>query len=279
MLPAEPDASSCPDNGLAMSTLNVREYLGTGSPSAKVEPIARRFPTHGAENRIAAVLICEKEGFDELLEADGVPARYDLALMSTKGISAKAARELAEELGVPCFTLHDLDKNGFVMAGGFQDFATDLGLHLEDVEEWELDPEDQLHSNRESTYENLLENGADADEAEFIAGGQRVELNMFSSPDFVAYVEQKLEEHGVEKVVPEREALEASWERAHLVARVNRVIAETQDGEVSDETVAALGEPIPDAPDDLAERIAKEFEESPELAWDHVVAALVEDES
>ena len=60
-----------------------------------------RFPTAGAENRFGAVLICEKEGFDELLQAEGVPDRYDLALMSTKGISARAARSLARSLGVP----------------------------------------------------------------------------------------------------------------------------------------------------------------------------------
>ena len=42
------------------------------------------------------MLICEKEGFDELLEAEQIPDRFDLALMSTKGISANAARDLAE---------------------------------------------------------------------------------------------------------------------------------------------------------------------------------------
>jgi hypothetical protein len=54
-------------------------------PDAKIAEVPVRFPTHGATNRIAAVLICEKEGFDELLRAEGIPDRYDVALMSTKG--------------------------------------------------------------------------------------------------------------------------------------------------------------------------------------------------
>jgi hypothetical protein len=145
------------DNGLPMSTMNVRTYLQAERPSSKLAPIAARFPTRGARNRIAAILICEKEGFDELLCAERVPERFDLALMSTKGISAIAARDLARDLDVPCFTLHDMDKNGFVMAAGFP-FATDIGIRMEDVEDWNLAPEDQHHRNPDKTRWNLLHN-------------------------------------------------------------------------------------------------------------------------
>ena len=220
-----------------------------------------------------AVLICEKEGFDELLEAENVPDRYDVALMSTKGISARAARTLAEDLGAPCFTLHDFDKNGFVMAAGFP-FATDLGLRMEDIEKWGLDSEPQTHSNEEKTYDNLIQNGATPDEAAFISEGQRVELNMFTSADFITFVEEKLEEHGVKKVVPDAETLEIAWRRAHQVVRINRVIERTWNGEGD---VTGLDDEIPRAPDDLTEQIRKGFAESPELAWDDVVAALVEE--
>jgi hypothetical protein len=64
------------DSGLPMSTMNVRNYLANAETpvSAELEQIRTRFPTHGAANRISAVLICEKEGFDELLEAEQIPA-------------------------------------------------------------------------------------------------------------------------------------------------------------------------------------------------------------
>jgi hypothetical protein len=280
----EPHAAE-DDNGLAMSTMNVRGYLNAACPSSKVAHISRRFPTKGAENRIAAVLICEKEGFDELLEAEDVPARYDLALMSTKGISAKAARDLAEGLGVPYFTLHDLDKNGFVMAGGFV-FATDLGIRLDDVDEWDLRPEDQHHSNADATYRNLIHNGATPEEAEFISGGQRVELNMLSGPDFIRYVEQKLEEHGVEKVVPDDETLKAAWRRAHIAVIVNRFIDTIYHSPDGAEVVAEVSETdglptstegVPDMPDDLADQIRERFDDDPTQSWDQTIVDIITD--
>jgi hypothetical protein len=252
------------DNGLPMSTANVRDYLGAETPSADIERITSRYPTAGARNRYAAVLICEKEGFDELLEAEQIPARYDLALMATKGVSAFAARDLAGDVGVQCFTLHDLDKNGFVMAGGFS-HATDIGIRMEDVEKWGLDAEEQSHDNPESTRWNLISNGATGEEADFVAGGQRVELNMFTSEDLVAYVEQKLQEHNVEKVIPGEQTLELAWQRAHRGIRVNAII----DGEDVD-----LDKAIPSAPGDLAEQIKTAFDEDDTQSWDEALWAI-----
>ena len=259
------------DNGLAMSTMNVRGYLGASAPDPRLEPIPSRFPTKGAKNRIAAVLICEKEGFDELLEAEGVPDRYDLALMSTKGISAIAARDLAETLGVPCFTLHDFDKNGFVMAGGFP-FATDIGIRIEDVEELDLAAEGQYHKNPEVARRNLLRNGATPEEADFISEGQRVELNMLSGPDFIAFVERKLDENRVEKVIPDEQTLAAAWKRAHLAIKVNRLIYSTWDDGEEDEDDEDAETPSP--PEDLADRIREALEKDPEDSWDDALWAM-----
>jgi hypothetical protein len=60
-----------------MSTMNVCIYLSGDIPDAKIAEVPVRFPTHGATNRIAAVLICEKEGFDELLQAEGIRNRFE----------------------------------------------------------------------------------------------------------------------------------------------------------------------------------------------------------
>jgi hypothetical protein len=262
----EPHAAA-DDHGLAMSTINVRDYLNRRQRATAIAPIPVRFPTAGAHNRIAAVLICEKEGFDELLIAEQIPDRYDLALMSTKGISAIAARNLAKRLEIPCFTLHDLDKNGFVMAAGFP-FATDIGIHLHDVDEWNLSPEDQHHGNKERTYETLLGNGASEQEAEFIASGQRVELNMFTSPDFLTFVRHKLEEHGVEKVIPDLATLEAAWDRAHVGLKVNEFIASVSNGRAD----------IPPIPDDLKQKIRTSLADDPAQSWDQALWTLVEDD-
>ena len=217
------------------------------------------------------MLICEKEGFDELLEAEQIPERYDLALMSTKGISALAARDLAESMGVPCFTLHDLDKNGFVMRAGFP-FATDLGIRLDDVTEWELSPERQAHKNPAKTAENLRANGATQSEIDYIAfKGQRVELNMLTGRQFIEFVERKMQQHGVRKVVPDRETLQAAWNRAIRVSRINVLIR-------GDEPTTDLNAPLPPAPDDLADHIRKAFEQDDAQSWDEALWDIAEGE-
>ena len=251
---------------IPLSTADVRNYLSHGSPSATIAPLARAYPTYGPANCYAALLICEKEGFDELLQAEHIDDEYDLALMSTKGISARAARRLAEGLGVSCFTLHDFDKNGFVMAAGFP-AAIDIGLRLSDVEELGLSGETQHHRNHDSTRRNLLKNGASAAEAEYIANGTRVELNELPSDKFIEFVEGKLEQHGVEKVVPDPDTLAKAWRHARAAQEINRLIERVN-------TKDQQGEP---PPDDLEERVREKLEDDPALSWSEAVLEVMDE--
>jgi hypothetical protein len=59
--------------------------------------------------------------------------------------------------------------------------------------------------------EALYEHGATPAEVAFLQSGQRVELNAMTSEDFVAFVERKLDEHGIETVVPERDQLDDAY--------------------------------------------------------------------
>src|ERR1700759_3498962 len=54
----------------------------------------RKYPTMGPQHRYAAVLFIEKEGFAPLLRAARIAERFDIAIMSTKGMSTTAARQL-----------------------------------------------------------------------------------------------------------------------------------------------------------------------------------------
>ena len=75
--------------------------------------------TSGPSGRYGAVLFCEKEGFNELFRAVRLAERYDLAIMSTKGVSVTAARRLVDEIchryQIPLFCLHDFDRSGFTI--------------------------------------------------------------------------------------------------------------------------------------------------------------------
>ena len=62
------------------------------------------------------MLFLEKEGFTQLLDRARISDRYDLAIMSTKGMSVVAARKLIDELtnhGVRAFVVREFDLAGF----------------------------------------------------------------------------------------------------------------------------------------------------------------------
>ena len=136
-----------------LGTLAVRDYLRDvrlyKRPALQFKLSDEYFPTFGPGHRYGAVLFVEKEGFMPLFRAVKLAERYDLAIMSTKGMSVTASRQLVEELcarhDIPLLLLHDFDKSGFSIAGTLKrdtrrytfqrNFKVhDLGLRLEDID-------------------------------------------------------------------------------------------------------------------------------------------------
>jgi hypothetical protein len=113
---------------IPLGTLDVRVYL-QNIDDHSVEPLAAndfiddivQFPTCGPGNRFSALLFIEKEGFLPLFKAVQLAERYDIAIMSTKGMPVVACRQLADEIcgqyKIPLLVLHDFDKAGFSILG------------------------------------------------------------------------------------------------------------------------------------------------------------------
>lgn len=204
---------------IGLGTSEVRNYLGSSAdePLAGIDLPAFAYSEEyieGPGRRYGTLLYIEKEGFLDLLKSAGIPNRYDLAVASSKGMSSTATRELIEGLSgrVKILVLHDFDKAGFSILGTLQrdtrrySFGSppeivDVGLRLEDVKEWKLETEQTYHQGRNPQW-NLRENGATEEEIEFLLR-ERVELNAFTSEDFVKWLEEKLDDQGVEKVIPD----------------------------------------------------------------------------
>lgn len=261
-----------------LGTLSVRGYLQGTTKQAKdpaFESIQTAFPTRGPANRFGAVLFIEKEGFDQILKAAHIAARFDIAVMSTKGMSVTAGRLLIERLGVPLFVLHDFDQAGFSILGTLRRSTrryaftrrvdvTDLGLTLADIEHYGLQPEGQALT--QSTWK-LRQNGASPADIAFLEGGRRVELNTLSSDELVELIETKLTANGVGKVIPDPDLLATAYRRAYQVALLNRAIDEA--AEAARATAAAI-----ELPDDLAARVQDHLHHSRQDPWDDAVADL-----
>jgi DNA topoisomerase VI subunit A len=149
-------------------TLEVRAYLaGFNEPSLIEAGISgAAIETYGPTGNFDAVLFIEKEGFDPFLKAARIAERFDVATMSTKGMSVTAARQLADQMcdeyDIPLLLLHDFDKAGFSIAGTLQRDTRryesqnaitiiDLGLGLANVIPLGLEHEYQHHGKEQLT--------------------------------------------------------------------------------------------------------------------------------
>jgi DNA topoisomerase VI subunit B len=227
---------------VALGTIDVREYLQE-IKTHHILPFVptfdgQAFPTCGPRHRYGAILFCEKEGFLPLFEQVHLAETYDIALMSSKGMSNTATRELVDRLchdgqdgsGIKLFVLHDFDKYGFSIMATLKRatrryrFANavdviDLGLRLADVEAYGLQAEPAPRTRSDATA-NLRDNDATQEEIAFLTGdgyssrAQRVELNAFTSAQLLEWIESKLTKHGVEKVIPDGAAIETAYRRA-----------------------------------------------------------------
>ena len=220
-----------------------------------------------------------------LLRAVKLAERFDIAIMSTKGMSVTASRLLVDRLcaahGLLLLVLHDFDKSGFSIAATLQrntrrySFESairviDLGLRLKDVQKWRLESEEVSYGKSDPTG-NLEENGATEEEIAFLCDEGRsrwdryVELNAFSSGDLMTSVEDGLKRHGVKKVVPDAQTLEAAFRRADT----NVILGGQLPKIVEEARAQAEGLKLPRS---LERQIQAQLQADPTLPWDKVIA-------
>ena len=264
--------------------------------------------TRGPTGRYNGVLYIEKEGFMLQIKRARIAERYDVAVRSDEGMSTVAGRRLVDEvcgrLGKPLFTMHDFDVAGldiqhriFNSNKRYQfrhkiGTVIDFGLRLEDIERWDLQSEPvdipvkgephEIAAKRanwlDATTKRLIERGATGEEIAFLltdengARGEtmnRVELNALDARSFVAFIEDKLERHGLGKVTPDAAPLGDAYAAFVRAKRIRARLGPEIDA-INSESV--------DVPDDLAENVRAGLETNPDTPWDAVVAALANDE-
>ena len=233
----------------------------------------------------------EKEGFAEALKADGWQERHDAALFSSKGFSTRAARDFVDKLAahdepITVFCVHDADASGTMIyqtlmeatkARGARKIqiinlglepweAIDLGLEIETVPQGDKNkPVASYVRERDEAYPN--EAPGDISWEEWLQT-HRVELNAFTTPEFLAWLDGKMEAHGVGKLIPPadvlRNELEDKLEGKVRDITIERILREADaEGQIRD----ALAEiERPDA-DELRQGIEELFEDEPEAEW------------
>jgi hypothetical protein len=213
-----------------------------------------------------------------LLEQARIAERYEVGIMSTKGISNTAARELVDVVcgkqDIPLLVLHDFDIAGFSIIGTLRESnrrysfdhnpkVIDIGLRREDVKG--LESERAFNRWSEDAIECRLHiNGATEEEIDFLKR-RRVELNALASDELIRFIERKLNENGIQKIVPEQKTL----------ARAYRMLAESDRVKkmVEEELENASAEHI-SVPKDLDKRVRAIIRKRPEMRWDDALSSI-----
>jgi hypothetical protein len=238
----------------------------------------------GPSGSISGVLFCEKEGFNPLFKAVNLANRYDLMIISTKGVSVTAARQLIDQIcgdkNLPLFPLHDFDVAGFMILGTLQrdtrryQFSNeieviDLGLRLEDIEGLEREPAAATRTDESILRDQLVENGATAAEIEILLK-ERVELNAMTSDNLIAIIERKLNDYGLKKVIPHDDLLAEAYQAFHRSQFLHEIFEEIK-GEFENEEIQV------EVPTNLREQVRALLDEHDDLRWDDAVQLVLDE--
>lgn len=195
-------------NGLGTGT--VRELIN----SAGTEP--NKFRCYGGINEnifvepvfelkyeYDKVLYIEKTGFDAIFKAENVGEKYNMIIVSGQGYGTRAAKKLlyhCQQKGMKIFCLHDLDIAGVRILDSLREAnekfpfaikAIDLGITLEDVRKYGIQPERVEKKKQEDLSGFSEEYCCFFDQGTYY---QRVELNAFTTEQILEMLDEKLKD-------------------------------------------------------------------------------------
>ena len=179
--------------------------------------------------------------------------------------------------------LHDFDVAGFSIFGTLRKSGRryrfdndvpiiDIGLRLADIDELGLrDGAEPVPVPLDSTWEKreitLAEHGATDDEINFLYS-RRVELNAMPAPMFIDFIERKLTEHGLRKVIPADDSVLEQHARYVIEQEfLTNELEKIRERVEADAAAVAL-------PSDMRKRVEKLLQRLPAMPWDLAVAEI-----
>jgi hypothetical protein len=239
------------------------------------------------------IVYIEKEGWLGALKAKRWPERYDCTLISSKGFSTRAARDLVDKLAehdepVTVFCVHDADAFGTMIFQTFQEETkargarkikiVNLGLEPWEAVEMGLEIEEVEEKNRRKPVADYLCRRHDGKHWEEWLQTNRVELNAMTTPKFIEWLDRKMVDHGDGKLIPPSDVIIDEFEdrlksemRAALTERILR------EADLEGLLAKALNEIKRPKGTILTNGIRRMLQRSPEREWrDHIKAVVSE---
>jgi Topoisomerase 6 subunit A/Spo11, Toprim domain len=229
------------------------------------------------------LLYIEKEGFSEALKDVAWGERHDCAIMSSKGFSTRAARDLIDKLAehdepITVFCVHDADAFGTTIYQTLQEATrargarkikiVNLGLEAWEAIAMSLEVEDlEENDRRKPVASYVLDHKGEWEEW---LQTRRVELNAMTTPQFIEWLDRKMADY--DKLIPPPEVLEQeladSIEKKVRAEITERILREANFEDQVAAAVAAISKPTGDV---MAKEIEELFRREPEREWrDHI---------
>ncbi len=228
------------------------------------------------------ILYLEKEGFTQALQAVGWLERHDCAILSSKGYTTRAARDLVDKLAehdepVTVFCVHDADAFGTMIFQTFQEETKARGARKVDIVNLGLEPAEAQFMGLpaevlESGKRNKPVAGYVAPQWRTWLQTNRVELNAMSMPAFIAWLDRKMAKFGNGKLIPPEDVLTEDLDN-RIEHKIREAVRERilRDAGFEDQVAATLD--MIERPDsgDLIRGIEVLLEEEQERSWrDHI---------
>jgi hypothetical protein len=235
------------------------------------------------------VVYIEKEGFSEALKEVRWAERHDCMLMSSKGFTTRAVKDLVDKLAehdepVTVFCVHDADGHGTTIYETFQEATKARGARKIKIinlglEPWEaiamgLEVEDIERLKKRRPVANYVRErddlAPDGDEWEEWLQTHRIELNAMTTPQFIAWLDAKMAAY--DKLIPPPDVLEAEL-NARVEAKVRDAVTERilREANAEAQVAAAIAEIEPPDSTALTAGIKQLFAATPNAQWrDHI---------
>ena len=250
------------------------------------------------------ILYSEKEGFFTILKKAKFPERFDCALLTSKGYASRAVKDLFDLLGetdeeIQFFCIHDADSAGTKIYEtlseatrshkGTKVSVTNLGLDPWEALEMGLEVEEiKTGSGRKRAVARYVGDSFDRVPDDFGYGEEnwrdwlqryRVELNAMTTPQFLEWLEGKMEQFGTGKVVPNEQVLVSHMEQTREELLRERVLQELLVNVGFEDIVTKALEDATDISSmgDVVELVRGQLDEDLSSHWSDIVKRMVRD--
>jgi hypothetical protein len=236
------------------------------------------------------VLYIKKEGAQEALKQDRWGERHDCMVMSSKGFSTRAARDLIDKLvehdePVEVFCATDADSSGGMIYQTLQEETKARGARKIKIiklglEPWEavamgLEVETVEKTKRRKSVADYVRKREDGLYWENWLQTHRVELNAMTTPQLIEWLDEKMAAFGSGKLIPPPDVLEQDLadriESKVRAAITEDILREAKIGDRVAAAIAAIG--TPDG-EELARDIEELFEQESDREWRDAIEAV-----